>query len=91
MRVLVNKEVNGTNMNGTTRRAFNQSNILPLPLMRNRKPISKDATDDQCHFQIQQLAKSCFYHSSPELQQKETGSNLQKDTERKLSMATRKY
>jgi hypothetical protein len=59
--------------------------------MRNRKPISKDATDDQYHFQIQQLAKSYFYHFSSELQQKETGSNLQKDTERKLSMAIRKY
>lgn len=59
--------------------------------MRNRKPISKDATDDQCHFQIQLLAKSYFYHSLPELQQKEIGSILQKDTEMKLSMATKKY
>jgi len=57
--------------------------------MHNMKPISKDATDDQCHFQIQQLAKFYFYHSWPELQQKETGSSLQMGKEKKLSMAAK--
>lgn len=51
------------------------------------KPISRDATDDRCHFQIQQLAMFYFYHSSPKLQQKETGSVLQMGIAKKLSMA----
>lgn len=69
------------------RRLFHKCKHRTLPLMHNMKPISKDATDDQYHFQTQQLAKFYFYHSWPELQQKETGSILQMGKEKKLSMA----
>ena len=62
--------------------------LSTLPLMHNRKPISKDAIGDLGHFPVQQLAKFYSFHSSPRLQQKEIGPTLQMGIMLQLSMAS---
>ena len=55
--------------------------------MHNRKPISKDAIDDQCHFPVQWLAGFCSCHFLPAPEWTEIDLALQMGSELQLSMA----